>query len=347
MVGIPFLVTVAYAIFDKQTRSTVFKVRFGWLFLAFALIGIFSALINSNLYGFGGGIFILLLCVFSMFARAYMTRQLFHLITEILCRMGVISFIIGAADFFIRYSSVSEHRTASTFFNANYYAYIIELIVLLCVYKLFCHPYKWRTYLVLATINASGIFFCKTRTAIPAMLIGLFVFFVFSKKYRAVAACLSAVFFIAVGMITMPETFILRYDSFLWSFTDRIAIWSTAFNWLHLRPIFGGGLWSYWQYWVMYGGQQALNAHNLILDCLLSFGIVGSSLIAAYFMRVFFMLKKQVHVNAFYNEYSIVIAMFFCTIAHCMTDLAIIGIEPAIMAMLLFGIVGDGRKLLV
>ncbi len=347
LVGIPFLITVIYCLVKKDVRKEVFSVTHSISFLAFGFVGFFAAIFNKNLWGFLGGIFILLLIVFSFMSRAYMTRKLFSLITDNICYLSVISFFIGMADYLIRYSPDSEHRTASTFFNANYYAFIIEFVVIICLYKMTKHPYRWRTYLLIAFINCLGILFCKTRTALIAIFIGVSFFFFFTKQYKFFAVCFGLAAFALVGMITMPEEFLIRYDTFLWSVQDRLAIWTTAFKGLTHRPIFGQGLWAYLKIYELKGGQFAINAHCIWLDIFLSFGIVGTTFVSYYFSKTLYNLKKQVHVNAFYHEYSLVLALFMCALVHCTTDLAITGIETSIMAMLLFGIVGNGKKLLM
>ena len=347
LVGIPFVITVICCLVRKETRRNIFRVSHAPSFIAFGIVGLFAAIANKNLPGIGGGIFILFLIVFSFLSRAYMTRRLFCIITDNICYLSVASFFIGMVDYFVRYSPDSEHRTSSTFFNPNYYAFIIEFVILICLYKLTKYPYKWRTYLFIAFLNCCGILFCKTRTAILAIFVGAVFFLFFTKQYKAVAACIGLVLIIVIGILTNPEDFLIRYDTFFWSVNDRLSIWATAFKGLSYRPIFGQGLWAYLKIYALKGGQYALNAHCIWLDVFLSFGIVGISFVAYYFSSTLLSLKKQVHVNAFYHEYSLVIALFMCTLAHCTTDLAITGVETSIIAMLLFGIVGDGKKLMM
>jgi O-antigen ligase len=276
-----------------------------------------------------------------------MTRRLFEIITDNICYLSILSFIVGVADYLIRYNPANpEHRTASTFFNANYYAFIIEFVILICLYKLTKYPYKWRSYLFIAFLNFAGILFCKTRSAIVAIFIGALFFFIFTKQYKPVAACLGLVLIIGAGIIVSPEVFIPRFDSLIFSFTTRFEIWATAFRGLSYRPIFGQGLWAYIKIVEIKGGAAAMHAHSLWFDIFLSFGFVGTSFVCYYFANTLMSLKKQVHVNAFYHEYSLIIALFVCGLAHCTTDLAIVGVETSIMAMLLFGIVGNGKKFL-
>ena len=345
---IPLLITVGFCLFKKDIRKNVFSVSHQVSFLVFAVLGFLAAIWSKNIPGIAGGVFLIFLVIFSYFSRAYMTRRLFEIITDNICYLSIFSFIVGVADYLIRFDPAnSEHRTASTFFNANYYAFIIEFVILICLYKLTKYPYKWRIYLFIAFLNLAGILFCKTRSAIAAIFIGALFFFIFTKQYKLLALCLGIVLIIGVGIIVNPADFIPRFDSLIYSVTVRFDIWATAFKGLSYRPIFGQGLWAYMKIVEIKGGAEAMHAHSLWFDIFLSFGFVGTSFVSYYFANTLFSLKKQVHINAFYHEYSLIIALFVCALVHCTTDLAIVGVETSIIAMLLFGIVGNGKKLLL
>ena len=67
LVGIPLIVTVIYCLVKKDTRKEVFSVTHAASFLTFGFVGFFAAIFNKNLWGFLGGIFILILIVFNSF----------------------------------------------------------------------------------------------------------------------------------------------------------------------------------------------------------------------------------------------------------------------------------------
>ncbi|MBQ5321405.1 MAG: hypothetical protein J6K88_05060, partial [Oscillospiraceae bacterium] len=178
--AVPLLITVIISLVRKDTRNRVFAVSNWKAFMLFGIIAFISPILNGNLIGIGGGLFILVLIVFSFLARAFMNEKLWERITENICLLSVLSFVIGLIDYIVRYTPDSEHRTASTFFNANYYAFIVEIIVVLCVYKITKNPDRWYKYLAIALINCSAILICKTRTALVAIFIGVIAYFFFS-----------------------------------------------------------------------------------------------------------------------------------------------------------------------
>lgn len=337
--AIPLLITVIISLCNKSIRKEIFAVSNWKAFLIFTVIGVVSPIINGNLLGIGGGIFMFVLMLFSFLARAFMTEKLWDKITENICNLSVLSFVIGVIDYTVRYTPDSEHRTASTFFNANYYAFIVEIIVVLCVYKISKKPERWYKYLGIALVNCSAILICKTRTALVAIFIGVLAYFFFSKKWKIVGVVSGVIGVAVLATIISPETFLPRYETFFWSLNDRFEIWRTAVNGLFYRPIFGQGLWAYWRLYDIFGGRFAVNAHCIWLDTFLSFGIVGTIAIFYYFIRATIKGVKRLDLR----EKAALLALILTVLAHCTIDLAITGVETSIMAMLLYGIVGNGK----
>ena len=73
----------------------------------------------------------------------------------------------------------------------------------------------------------------------------------------------------------------------------RVNIWRLAVRMFLKAPVFGRGLLSYWFFSPEYAGQDlgfevrvTTCAHNLLLDGLLSFGVVGIALVGWYLIRV-------------------------------------------------------------
>lgn len=338
--AVPLLITVIISLLNKSIRKEIFAVSYWKAFLIFTLIGVLSPIVNQNLLGVGGGIFMFVLMLFSFLSRAFMTEKLWDKITENICNLSILSFIIGVIDYTVRYSPDSEHRTASTFFNANYYAFIVEIIVVLCVYKITKNPGKWYKYLGIALVNCSAILICKTRTALVAVFIGILAYFFFSKKWKIVGVVSGVIGVAVLATIISPETFLPRYETFFWSLNDRFEIWKTAVEGLLYRPIFGQGLWAYWRLYDIFGGRFAVNAHCIWLDTFLSFGIAGTIAIFYYFIRATIKGVKRLDLR----EKAALLALILTVLAHCTIDLAITGVETSIMAMLLYGIVGNGKK---
>lgn len=341
-IGFPYLFTVSAVIVRKDIRKETFSVSHWKPLLAFSVLGLVAAAVHGNLAGVGGGLFLITLVIFGFFARAYMTDDIWERITENICVMSVLSFVIGLVDYIVRYDPGSEHRTASTFLNANYYALIVEIVVVLCVYKITKYPKLWYKYLFIAILNCSAVLFCKTRAALAVILIGVLSYFVFAKKKKVIAAVGVVVAALAVATIIAPEVLLPRYESLEWSLNDRFEIWGTAIKNLFRRPIFGGGLWSYWQIVERYGGREAVNAHCIWLDTFLSFGVVGTSLVFYYFTRTLLSIRKEVKEKPLRS--AALLALVTAVLAHCTIDLAITGIETSIMAMLIYGIVGNKKE---
>ena len=86
----------------------------------------------------------------------------------------------------------------------------------------------------------------------------------------------------------------------------------------------------------------AYHSHNMYIEFLLCFGIVGIALMAAYLIKCFAAIKKSPHKA---GGYIAVMAAIICTLAVSgVTDVVIMGVETSLMAMFVLAAVGIYEK---
>ncbi len=74
------------------------------------------------------------------------------------------------------------------------------------------------------------------------------------------------------------------------TFASRIKIWKTAFMCISMYPFFGWGPQTYQKFYPLVHGHKAPHAHNIYIDSILSYGVVGTGVLLAYT----FVLNKEI-----------------------------------------------------
>ncbi len=60
------------------------------------------------------------------------------------------------------------------------------------------------------------------------------------------------------------------------TFASRIKIWKTAFMCISMYPFFGWGPQTYKKFYPLVHGHKAPHAHNIYIDSIFSYGVVGT-----------------------------------------------------------------------
>ena len=163
------LFAVIYLIKEKRLKDVMFTlpgIKYLW---ALCTLGVIVALAYGNDVGALVALLLGVIFLIGAFARSVMTRILFDRIVRASCAASLVSFAVA----FMQYMTFEsdQSRIYSVFFNANYYATVIEIIVLFAVYQLF-RAVNWKQrgfYAVVIALNATGLYFSGCRTAMLAI----------------------------------------------------------------------------------------------------------------------------------------------------------------------------------
>lgn len=222
-------------------------------------------------------------------------------------------------------------RAEATFANPNYYAMMLEFFFFTGLYKMM-RTTKYRkkfVYLFISLCNLFAITYTGTRTSLLVVIGTLFVFyFVLGYKKIAVGTFLAAttgtLFSIKLGLLP-------RFEDLGFAFEDRFVIWDIAIRGLRDNFWFGQGPLTYMNIWENYGEKYTQHAHNIILDTLLSYGIIGTGILLPSIIS----LGKKIHLMRKYPILRRRLALIcsYCSIVllHGMFDLTIFWIQTAFL----------------
>ncbi len=364
---VPFvLFAVGYSIFKRDIRQSMLAQGGARFIMLLPALSLLSAVYAGNVYGVFGAFCVAAVVWLGLFLRLVMNGRLYRMILDIFCVLSVVSFVVGAAQMIIIRSGNTQlykslyfvynheyftgllkaydvYRSVSTFFNANYFAAIAAIAALICVYRFFQSGRVRVEYAVIFAVNIGSMLLAGSRTMFIALFAGLLVLLFLMKKYRILAAAAVVILAIAVVTVIFPESS-LRFDSLASTVTKRLNIWSGAAMLLKnpMTVFFGEGMWAYCFHSVHDSGMVfAYHSHNMYLEFLLCFGIVGLALIAAYLIKCGVIIKKSPRRG---GQAAIAASCICFLMVSGVTDVIITGMETSVITMFLLSVAGVYEK---
>ena len=303
--------------------------------LAFTLLIFVVSVFKHNLYGIGVSIIIFEFAMFFMYYRSVINRKLFSRIINLYMIVSIFCFILTILSVlyskfsmdlkmyeFIEYMAL--HRPVSSFFNTNYYATICEFIIIIAMYYFLSNKNKNNRlyFLCVSTLAFIVLFLTENRTALPTILIATLVLSL-TKNNKKVFVFLGIFTVVIVILMIFSNRIFPRYEFIGNSLGTRKEIWDNAIKLFKQTFLFGSGPMAYQNAtWVTH---PANHAHNIALDVLINFGIVGILVISPLFVGI----VKQVYSIRKRNLFRLIIALTVVVVLHGMLDVTILWHQTA------------------
>lgn len=320
---------VLYILLHSEGRKAVYNNMHSHLLIIFLVLLLAVPLFYKNYYGLLVGLLLDSYFIIALYARSSMTIKLFKKICDISCLMSVFCAIIGIIQKF----TGAYERVPSVFFNANFYAYIIEMIVVVAVYRLLTDKNYKLFYLFTIAINLTMLFLTDCRSAWLGLFLGIFIIFAMLKKpvhmiiLAVIAATITTSVFLFPSLI--PRIFMFEKAS-----STRMNIWVKAMQDFWEHRFFGRGMLAFYQ---VSGNIITPHAHNILIDILECFGIIGAAIILTYFINMIIDIKRNFKTDNFQIKAAIafVSGLLCCTIVHGITDVPYVGIQTGALLFIL------------
>lgn len=336
------LVTFFYILVKKNYRSKVFGADSSkWLAL-FCIPLFLSPLFQEHLLGLAAGIGVLILLVIGIWISRVMKRHIFENCLNIAVVMSVPCALLAYAQKI--YSVIypgdpgDVYRSASVFMNPNYYGGVIEFISLICLYKFLSNkqPKRRVFYAAVLGINYIALYLSNSFSACAAIGIAAAAFLLFNRRFKALGAVMGLGVAIVASVLLIPD--ILPRMSFIEETCSvRMHIWGQAFNGFLQNPLLGMGTLGYWSYsaFETYNLLHQPHAHNILLDLLLNYGIVGTVSFAMIFIK-----QYGIHFKAALQSKYKPIGIFAGAVAvsvfvHGITDVTVLWHQTGLLLLFL------------
>jgi len=324
----------------KNTKASYFILFFC------ALLAIVS-LFYQNYLGILVTVGILMLGSFAVYYRQHISAESFEFFMDTTLILSLVAALVAIIQYFIilhRFNidgfeliifNTPKNRVDSFYFNANYYAMMIEFWVGIAFYKILrltqeehVNFKKIGGYCIIILINLFTLVLSGCRTAWPAMLAGLAIMLLFAHFYK-LFGLIAAGGMASAGFLFTHKSYIPRASNITKYLGVRQKIWRAALASIKDHPLFGEGPLTYMHIWKQYNGHNTQHAHNIFLDPPLSFGIVGILMILPYYIscikRTY--ITYKLHKND--TLVALIIGLIVMTYIHGLLDYTIFFIQTS------------------
>ena len=324
----------------KKTSASYF------ILLFCALLAIIS-LFYQNYLGILVTVGIMMLGSFAVYYRQHISAESFEFFMDTTLILSLVAALVAIIQYFIilhRFNidgfeliifNTPKNRVDSFYFNANYYAMMIEFWVGIAFYKILrltqeehVNFKKIGGYCIIILINLFTLVLSGCRTAWPAMLAGLAIMLLFAHFYK-LFGLIAAGGMASAGFLFTHKSYIPRASNITKYLGVRQKIWRAALASIKDHPLFGEGPLTYMHIWKQYNGHNTQHAHNIFLDPPLSFGIVGILMILPYLIscikRTY--ITYKLHKND--TLVALIIGLIVMTYIHGLLDYTIFFIQTS------------------
>ncbi|WP_288060140.1 O-antigen ligase family protein [Thomasclavelia cocleata] len=346
---VPFLLLeTLYLLYTKKIINAFKTTPKSKYLIIFMILTLVISLIYRNWIGAGCVVLIFIFVSLMLYYRKYINEEVFELILDMLIALSILWAIYGLYEqlqilnrlgydhFTLKVFSRRENRLNSVFFNANYYAMMIEFIIMMIGYKIFGTKElkKQVYYFITACINFFLLYMTGCRTAFIATAVAMLVFLIINKNYWICCLIGMACIVIGIFFIIHPEQF-PRIEKLVDNFTVRTKIWHAAIEGIKAHPLFGQGPMTYMMIFKQYAGHNTQHAHSIYLDPILSFGVIGVTTLIPYILdnckRLFKVYKQKINLR----YVALVISCIVVILLHGTLDYTIFWVHTGMLFLMI------------
>ena len=347
-----------YVLFKTDVRNTVFSHMGAWLVPIFSGFTLITAFCYKNVLGIFCSLLFFVLFILSFYLRTIMTNELFEKALDLIC---VSSIFTGVTVLFERliFAGNPNHRCFGNFFGNLYFSFyfhpnflgsLMAAVILVCAYKVVVKRNDKKYYYAIAILAATTIFFTESMFAWIEVLVGLSILLLLARRHQLLGILLIMVAFAGAVLYTAPEIFekiiprIAHADD---TFTNRVLIWDFTIEEIKQNFLFGRGFFSLFQLsGIKNPPYPAVHAHNIFLEPLLSFGVIGSLLL---FSMIFILFYRVVLCKNLLRKSHVTTLIFSITAAiliHSIVDMTMLWMQTSLLyCIVMAGIGGDEQKI--
>ena len=334
-----------YILINKQTRQSVFVHAGSNALKLFFLYAISIPFFYGNWRGVATGIGFVLALVLGLYLRSVMTKGRYERTLTRICTLSLTSSGYALFEVFLNYVSRDGHihRISAVFSHPNYFGSVAATVIVICAYKVLT-SYENKVYFCfIAAANIVSLYLCKSMFAFIEVFIGILVLLAVLKKTKLLALWLSAAVMIGAMVFIFRVGLIPRLSDVEITVRLRQNIWRLATQQIKADPLFGHGFMSFnYLFDTTIRSRQVAHAHNIYLDMLLNFGLVGSALFLVYFVRYYLSVIIAWATDKRNVSAALILAITAANLVHGATDLTLLWIQTLPLFLIILS--GQGSK---
>lgn len=341
----------------REARKLLFKYKMAYPTFAFLITTCIVAVIRGNWVGFGASFLFGSMFIVFFVARAILTKSMVeNSVSYIIMFSNVAALVAVFEKIYFIIIGKGGHRCYSVSVNPNFYGLMTVLAVLFCVYKIVSTDKKRGAFIVSAIMNLLGLILCGSVSLWVVMAIMVGGYLLFAKQYKYLIIFCAVVLFVGSAVALMPQIMPRLAKVFADDGTanSRLLIYERTINTLDKYPFFGRGFLSYRMWRIDYpeiyskGIKDVNLAHNILLDCLLSHGIVGTALIGsafvAFLVSVLNTVKRIWSGRVQSYSFPLLGAVLLGVVPYSMIDTTYVWCQAGMIILLVFAFIGVDER---
>lgn len=335
-------VIALYILISKKRISGCTKGISNALLYSFSLISLLTAFVYDNLFGMAVSLAFFGLILIINFSANVCTPKFFE---KVLFAVTVMSVVLSIATFIEKIFYLNQsvnHRCAAWCLNPNYLADILVFSIITCAYLEITKKCDVFYCYVVAGTNILALYFTGSMSSWVALFTGISVLLFIMKHHISLGILFMAATFGILMLIVVPELF-PRLNQTGHTTLYRIEIWEGVIEEIKKLPLFGRGFFACKHLNMFHGGSMVTwHSHNIILEVLLCFGIVGTAVGGSGFYILLRRITHRHEKTSTHGDFSdYLIALLVANLVHSMVDLTLFWSQTALItAIVLGGVLG-------
>ncbi len=322
---------------SKRMRSMAFCKPFALASLIiFAFGGTVSA-VYKNWLGVVGIIGIVAVMAVGQYMSAALDRKGFLSVIDTICALAPFAALTTVAEFIITNigAPIFVFRSGRwLYFHENYLGTFAAIIATMCIYRFFTNPAHRLRYIIFGICSIICIILSGSMFAYIELAVAAIVMLIFCRKWKSLAILIVCLSIAGAAVIILPELIprLGEADSTLY---NRTLVWKSSFEMFKQTPLFGRGVLAYYHIDQTVGTlYPTTHAHNILLDSLLNFGIIGTVLLIGYFIIAWKKLARAVKLHVKTFDGGIIVGVLAGTLVHSLIDITFLWVQPGVILLI-------------
>ncbi|MFU0833134.1 MAG: O-antigen ligase family protein [Oscillospiraceae bacterium] len=327
-------------IVNCKKRVRAFEAPYTRFLFGFLIIAFFVAAIYDNYIGMVYSILIYAVAVCALYIRSIMTRSIFNQAMDLICIGSIFSLFVALYQKASTFASMPDYRPVSVFTNANYYGMVIEFVVLIAIYRIFTNSELSVFYFAVIGLNFIGLYLTASFSSFIALFAAVTLMLILKRKKKIALIYIVSVGLFIILLAVFPQLLPRGSQAIDHTIAQRFSIWSASVKGIEQHLFFGRGAMAYQMIYEQFSGYNTYHCHNLILDILLNFGIIGFAAIGIYIGVQARLLQLRIRNNICMDMNYLLIAAAAAVFVHGLTDVTILWIQTGMLFAFIYASTG-------
>lgn len=338
--GVVLVAAGIYVLAGRERRAYAFAEPFSRMIVVAVTAWSMVSLLYQNFYGVGISLLLAAALLTMFYLRSFMTQRLFNTLMDVACLCSLSTTMVAIGQMIYYEGLGLVQRAESLCFNPNYYGMLMEFVAIIALYRGFGNPKHRAFYGTVLVSCMIGIYLCASISAAAAVCAGILLFFLLRGRYKYFWAFAALGVLAAIAALTVLPVIFPRAGDADHSMDQRLSIWMTAFKGIQQHFLLGQGPMTYEMIYTQFSGYATHHAHNLFIDTVLNYGLIGAGIIGFFAVYQIRQVLSRIRHGIASSSGVLLLVFTFVTAIHGMTDVTVLWIQTGALFLLVYSSIG-------